>query len=160
MRRSSHRSSLHRLMRIALTVGALTVGLLITPSAAVAHGKHGHGYGKKHSSVYKPYWYGHGKYYGGKHYAPRRGHHRFVPPRAIHKRHVKKYKPYYYGRSYYRPHGHHHTIYSFPVYYDPYGYPYPKPVYYPYAYCESSFFAQGVFTPHGPQFSFGFSIVK
>jgi hypothetical protein len=161
-------------MPLLLTVGIVALAVLMAPPAAVAKGKHGrghgNGHGKKHwASVERQGW--HHEHHSGGHYDE--GHHqsghsrgrghahrRFEVPRAIHGHYVRAYEPYYHSRSYYAPHHHHHVVYAFPVFYDPYGHPYPQPVYYPYAYCEGGFFARGVFTDHGPRFSLAVSIVK
>lgn len=69
------------------------------------------------------------------------GHHRqhFTIPRAILHDVLHTYRPYHHGRAYHPRHRHHHDVYRFPVYGE-YGVEY-----YPYAYCEGSFFARGVF---------------
>lgn len=73
--------------------------------------------------------------------------HRFEVPRVIVHTDVHLYEPYYYGRSYYHDHSHYHTIYRFPVYVE------GHLEYRPYAYCDGSYFAVGIFTDHGPDFS-------
>lgn len=162
MNRKRHQSSHLRPFRIAVAVGTLGLALLVWPSDTFAdggHGKYHKKHGKGHGVVLEPFRHhsGHGH---GHHYAPRHQHRRFAVPRTIHKQHRRAYEPYYYGRVYHRTHRHHHVIYRFPVYYQGPGYGYGQPVYQPYAYCGTELFAQGIFTPHGPSFSFGFSIVR
>ena len=67
---------------------------------------------------------------------------RFEVPRVIHRQHRSSYRTYHHGRIYHSQHRHYHEIYRFPVYGE-YGVEH-----YPYAYCEGSFFARGVFR-HG-----------
>ena len=71
------------------------------------------------------------------HYRPDRGY--FEIPRSIGHRYRGDYRHYRHGSVYHAPHRHHHEVYRFPVY-GPYGVGY-----YPYAYCEGSFFGRGIF---------------
>ncbi len=80
-----------------------------------------------------PYGYGH-RSYGHRPYRPH-----FEIPWAIDHRHRGDYRHYRHGRVYHEPHRHYHEVYRFPVY-GPYGVGY-----YPYAYCEGSFFGRGIF---------------
>ena len=70
-----------------------------------------------------------------------RRHHRrhFAIPGAIAHHLLHHYTPYHHGRIYFSDHRHYHDVYRFPVYTE-WGVDY-----YPYAYCEGSFFARGVF---------------
>lgn len=69
----------------------------------------------------------------------------FVVPNRIVFREVGHYRPYFDGRAYYRPHRHHHVIYSFPVY-TPYGI-----VHRHFSYCPGP---RGYVAFQGPQFGF------
>ena len=63
----------------------------------------------------------------------------FSIPRMIVHDLLHHYRPYHHGRLYHKAHGHYHQVYRFPVYAD------HGVEYYPYAYCEGSFFGRGTF---------------
>lgn len=83
-------------------------------------------------------------------YTSHRRHNRFVIPTYISVSYAHDYQPYYYGDRYYRPHGHIHQVYRFPVYSD-YGVDYRAVTY-----CNGSHYRSGQFVYNGPKL--GFSI--
>jgi hypothetical protein len=105
------------LARMTLAGVALAAVLLFAPTSVVAdHDRHGcdHHRGKGHQ----------------RHRSHHHSHGDFLVPLSIRFDDVYRYRPYYERRAYYRPHRHHHVIYSFPVYTE-YGV-----TYHPYAYCS------------------------
>jgi hypothetical protein len=90
--------------------------------------------------------------YSGPSYSYRtdRRHNRFVVPTYISASRAYDYQSYFHSESYYRPHGHIHQVYRFPVY-DGYGMDYRAVTY-----CNGSHYRTGRFVYDGPKF--GFSI--
>ncbi len=70
----------------------------------------------------------------------------FTIPRVIAHGARHHYQSYHHGRVYHAAHRHYHQVYRFPVYVD------YRVVYYPYAYCEGSYFGRGVFRDGRPVF--------
>lgn len=123
---SSTRSSRPRRVRLGAfgVAGLVSLGLLL--GAAPAEAGHGHGNG-----------HGHGRksHRHHRHEEFRRSHRPvFVVPSHIPVRRAVEFQPYFAARTWYRPHGHRHVVYRFPVYTD-YGV-----VYHPYTYCGDHLF--------------------
>ena len=71
-----------------------------------------------------------------------------VVPRRFERRHVELYRPYYGGTVYYRPHGHDHDVYYFPVRTA------RGIVYRPHYYCRGSLYDRNHVAYHDDRLSF------
>jgi hypothetical protein len=90
-----------RALMMLAAAAALTALLFTSPVEA----------GRKHQRHHKPHK--HHRFYidHGYRHAPKP----LIVPGHIHRRYRSEYRPYYVGDTYFRPHGHYHAVYIFPV---------------------------------------------